>query len=135
MLPLNLQRAFRVTSHSGPGSSVTYSGNTIKGANIGFQWISGSDFSAELPVNITGNILNGNNIGMLVQSNGKALLTNNDFDDANDNTKDLQVLTGIVTSGGNNQFAGDTYYIENLGINPMLVSSDLFDETNKLPSC
>src|ERR1019366_3368661 len=34
---LNLERAFRVTSHSGATSTVTYNGNTVSGANIGFQ--------------------------------------------------------------------------------------------------
>ena len=42
---LNLQRAFRITSHSGPPSTVTYSGNTVAGANIGFEWLSGSTFA------------------------------------------------------------------------------------------
>ena len=63
---LNLQRAFRVTSHSGAGSTVTYSGNTVNGANIGFQWISGSNFSAQLPVVLYRNTLNGNNTGCLL---------------------------------------------------------------------
>ena len=35
----NLQRAFRVTSHSSGSTTVTYSGNTVDGANIGFQWL------------------------------------------------------------------------------------------------
>ena len=73
----NLQRAFRVTSHSGAGSTVTYSGNTMQGANIGFQWISGSNFSAELPVVLYRNTLTGNSTGVLVQSNGAATMTEN----------------------------------------------------------
>lgn len=110
---LNLQRAFQLTSHSSGGSTVTYSGNTVKGANIGLQWIAASNFSAEQPVLLTSNILNGNDIGILVQSNGKALLTTNDFDDATDNNKDVQIQPGsIVTTGNGNQFAGNNYYIK-----------------------
>ncbi|MBK6698525.1 MAG: HYR domain-containing protein [Saprospiraceae bacterium] len=128
---LNLQRAFRVTSHSSGGSTVTYSGNTVKGANIGLQWIAASNFSAEQPVLLTSNILNGNDIGILVQSNGKALLTTNDFDDATDNNKDVQIQPGsIVTTGNGNQFAGNNYYIENLSSTGINISGDLFDETN-----
>lgn len=93
---LNLQRAFRVTSHSSGASTVTYSGNTVKGANIGFQWIAGSNFSGEQAVKLTSNNLNGNEIGILLQSNGKALITNNDFDDATDNTRDIQVQVGSI---------------------------------------
>src|SRR5256885_14989521 len=39
---LNLERAFRVTSHSSATTTVNYTGNTMTGANIGFQWITGS---------------------------------------------------------------------------------------------
>jgi hypothetical protein len=74
---LNLQRGFRVTSHSGAGSTVTYSGNTVNGANMGFQWIAGSNFSAQLPIVFYRNTLTGNNLGVLVQSNGAATMTEN----------------------------------------------------------
>ncbi|MCE7926486.1 MAG: HYR domain-containing protein, partial [Haliscomenobacteraceae bacterium CHB4] len=128
---LNLQRAFRVTSHSGATSTVTYSNNTVQGANIGFQWISGSNFSAEQPVQMTGNTLNDNNIGVLVQSNGKATLTNNDFDDATDNTTDVQIQAGsVVTSAGGNSFGGETYYVENLSATAINVTGDNFDQAN-----
>ncbi|MFZ1296405.1 MAG: LamG-like jellyroll fold domain-containing protein, partial [Saprospiraceae bacterium] len=128
---LNLQRAFRVTSHSSGASTVTYSGNTAKGANIGFQWIAGSNFSGEQAVKLTSNNLNGNEIGVLLQSNGKALITNNDFDDATDNTLDIQVQLGsILTTGNGNQFAGETYYIENLSATGLNISADLFDQSN-----
>ncbi|MBL7822498.1 MAG: HYR domain-containing protein, partial [Saprospiraceae bacterium] len=128
---LNLQRGFRVTSHSSAGTTVTYSGNTAKGANIGFQWLAGQNFAGNLPIQLTSNILNGNDIGVLVQSNGKALLTTNDFDDAIDNNKDVQIQAGsIVTTGNGNQFAGDNYYIENLSSTGINITGDLFDETN-----
>src|SRR5688572_17086259 len=45
----NLMRAFRVTSHSSGGTTVSYSGNTVDGANIGFQWIAGSNFTGNQP--------------------------------------------------------------------------------------
>ena len=46
----NLQRAFRITSHSSATTTVTYANNTVTGANTGFQWIAGSNFSGEQPV-------------------------------------------------------------------------------------
>ncbi|MBK9109244.1 MAG: right-handed parallel beta-helix repeat-containing protein [Saprospiraceae bacterium] len=128
---LNLQRGFRVTSHSSAGTNVIYSGNTVKGANLGFQWIAGSNFSAEQAVQLTGNIVNGNELGVLLQSNGKALFTNNDFDDAVDNTKDIQIQSGsIMTTGGGNQYAGETYYIENLSSTGLDISGETFDQSN-----
>ena len=36
----------------------------------------------------------------------------------------------VITSGGSNQFAGDSYFIENLGANSINVSSDTYDESN-----
>ncbi|MBK9723149.1 MAG: hypothetical protein IPO78_16310 [Saprospiraceae bacterium] len=41
-----------------------------------------------------------NDIGILVQSSGKALLTTNDFDDATDNTRDVQIQLGSVVTLG-----------------------------------
>src|SRR5262245_2349676 len=74
---LNLQRAFRVTSHSSPTSTVAYTGNTVQGANIGFEWISGSNFAGNLPVRLWQNTLTGNNTGVLIQSSGLANLYHN----------------------------------------------------------
>ena len=54
---VNLQRAFRVTSHSSATTTVTYSNNTITGANIGFQWLAGSNFSGNQPVILTSNTI------------------------------------------------------------------------------
>src|SRR5436190_806794 len=39
---LNLQRAFRVTSHSGAASTVTYDSNHADGASVGLQWLPGT---------------------------------------------------------------------------------------------
>lgn len=74
---LNLQRAFRVTSHSSATTTVSYNGNRVSGANLGFQWIAGSNFTGNLPVIMTGNTLTGNATGALVQSNGSATMTFN----------------------------------------------------------
>ncbi len=84
---LNLERAFRVTSHSGASSTVTYSGNTAAGANIGYQWIAGSDFSGNLPVRLISNTITNCDTGVLVQSNGLAHLETN-------------VITGSGSGGG-----------------------------------
>jgi hypothetical protein len=87
----NLQRAFRVTSHSGASTTVTYSGNTVGGANIGFQWISGSNFTGNQPVEVTSNTISDTTTGVLVQSNGVAHLTMNSIGDSG---------TGVsITSG------------------------------------
>lgn len=74
---LNLQRAFRVTSHSSPTSTVTYSGNTVVGANIGFEWLSGSNFAGNQAVRLTNNTITNSDTGVLIQSNGIANLFQN----------------------------------------------------------
>ena len=84
---LNIERAFRVTSHSSATTTVNYTGNTIAGANIGFQWISGSNFTGNLPVNLTGNLVTTCDTGVLIQSNGVAHL-------------DTDVITGSGAGGG-----------------------------------
>lgn len=90
---LNLQRAFRVTSHSSATTTVAYSGNNVSGANIGYQWLAGSNFAPHQPVVMTGNTLTGNGIGILVQSNGSATMTFNR-------------IAGNVTSGVENASTG-----------------------------
>ncbi len=84
---LNIERAFRVTSHSSATTTVNYTGNTMAGANIGFQWITGSNFTGNLPVNLTGNLVTNCDTGVLIQSNGVAHL-------------DTDVITGSGTGGG-----------------------------------
>jgi|GEM_PF-2594243 len=74
---VNLQRAVRVTSHSSATSTVTYSGNSVDGANIGFQWIAGSNFAGNLPVEMVNNTLDNVATGALLQSNGVAHFTDN----------------------------------------------------------
>lgn len=87
---LNLERAFRVTSQSGASSVVTYSGNTSAGANIGYQWIAGADFSTppgNLPVRLISNTITNCDTGVLIQSNGLAHIETN-------------VITGSGAGGG-----------------------------------
>ncbi|MCM3904441.1 MAG: hypothetical protein ND866_22320, partial [Pyrinomonadaceae bacterium] len=72
---INLQRAFRVTSHSSATTTVTYQNNTATGANIGFQWLAGSNFAGNQPVQLTSNTITGNGTGVLVQSQGLASLS------------------------------------------------------------
>ena len=69
---LNLQRAFRVTSHSSLSTTVTYSNNRVEGANIGFEWLAGSNFAGNQPVRLTSNTILNGATGVLVQSNGIA---------------------------------------------------------------
>jgi hypothetical protein len=73
----NLQRAFRVTSHSSATSTVKYQNNSESGANIGFQWISGADFTGLQPVQLISNNILNNATGVLIQSNGSATLSFN----------------------------------------------------------
>ncbi len=94
----NLQRGFRVTSHSSATTTVTYSGNTLRGANIGFQWIAGSAFSANQPVVVTGNTITNNGTGVLVQSQGVANLIYNRIVG---NTVGLNNVDGVVTAENN----------------------------------
>jgi uncharacterized repeat protein (TIGR01451 family) len=84
---LNIERAFRVTSHSSATTTVNYTGNTMAGANIGFQWITGSNFTGNLSVNLIGNLITTCDTGVLIQSNGVAHL-------------DTDVITGSGAGGG-----------------------------------
>jgi uncharacterized repeat protein (TIGR01451 family) len=84
---LNLERAFRVTSHSSATSTVTYSGNTVNGANIGYQWLAGPNFSGNLAVRLIDDTITNCDTGVLVQSNGVAHL-------------ETDVITGSGAGGG-----------------------------------
>jgi uncharacterized repeat protein (TIGR01451 family) len=98
---LNIERAFRVTSHSGAASTVTYSSNTASGANIGFQWITGSNFTGNQAVVLTGNTLTNCDTGVLVQSNGVAFLDTNAITGSGSGGG-LHVMTGTLTGSGAN---------------------------------
>ena len=72
---LNLQQAFWITSHSGAATTVTYSGNRVEGASIGFKWLGdpefpGQDYSA---VYIEIGEVATAGIGFLVRADGRRL--------------------------------------------------------------
>jgi uncharacterized repeat protein (TIGR01451 family) len=98
---LNIERAFRVTSHSGAASTVTYSGNTASGANIGFQWLTGSNFAGNQAVVMTNNTLTNCATGVLVQSNGIAHLETNVITGSGAGGG-IHVVTGLLTASGLN---------------------------------
>jgi hypothetical protein len=95
----NLQRGFRVTSHSSPTSTVTYQNNTVSGANLGFQWIAGSAFAGNLPVVVKSNTITGNGTGVLVQSQGLANLSFNRI--VGNTVTGLNNVDGTVTAENN----------------------------------
>jgi uncharacterized repeat protein (TIGR01451 family) len=99
---LNIERAFRVTSHSSATSTVTYSGNTVDGANIGYQWLAGSNFAGNLPVRLIGNTITNSDTGVLIQSNGLAHIETN-------------VITGSGAGGGVHVVTGN---LSAFGANP-----------------
>jgi len=72
---LNLQRAFRLTSHSSATTEVRYENNRIEGANLGFKWLEGfggQDFSAHDPIVLDGNTLLNNDTAVAIRSQEKA---------------------------------------------------------------
>ncbi len=69
----NLQRGFRITSHSSATTTVKYQNNTVSGANIGFQWRFGP-FTGNQAVQLISNTITGNNTGVDVAEDGVALL-------------------------------------------------------------
>lgn len=87
---LNLERAFRVTSHSSATTTVEYNLNIVNGANIGYQWIAGADFigsGVTAPVVLINDTITNCDTGVLVQSNGMAHLQ-------------TDVITGSGAGGG-----------------------------------
>ncbi|HSO21466.1 MAG TPA: hypothetical protein VLT81_01085, partial [Chondromyces sp.] len=71
---LNLQRAFRVTSHSSETTTVAYAGNTVIGANIAIHWMGDNYTSGPAaglwPVVVEGNTLLGNGTAVWVHTDG-----------------------------------------------------------------
>ena len=98
---LNSERAFRVTSHSGVSSTVTYNLNTVNGANIGFQWITGSNFAGNLAVRLIDNTITNSDTGVLVQSNGIAHLQTNVITGSGAGGG-VHVITGMLAGSGAN---------------------------------
>jgi hypothetical protein len=72
---INLQRGFRVTSHSSATTTVNYSNNVVQGANIGFQWLSVSGVTQ--PVRLTSNLILNNATGVKLDSGGLVNLSFN----------------------------------------------------------
>jgi uncharacterized repeat protein (TIGR01451 family) len=98
---LNIERAFRVTSHSSATTTVNYTGNTMTGANIGFQWITGSNFAGNLPVRLNGNTITNCDTGVLIQSNGVAHL-DTDVITGSGAGGGVHVITGLLSAAGAN---------------------------------
>lgn len=94
----NIQRAFRITSHSSATTTVTYQDNVARGANMGFQWLSGSNFAGNQPIVVKRNTVTGGGTGFVVQSQGVA---NMSFNRIVGNTTGVQNVDGIVTAENN----------------------------------
>jgi uncharacterized repeat protein (TIGR01451 family) len=107
---LNLERAFRVTSHSGVTSTVAYTNNSAAGANIGFQWITGSNFAGNQAVVLTGTTLTNCDTGMLVQSNGIAHFDTSSITGSGAGGG-IHVITGTLTGVGANPNAIDHTFV------------------------
>ncbi|MBY0588251.1 right-handed parallel beta-helix repeat-containing protein, partial [bacterium] len=99
------------------GGSATIGGtlagqpNTITGYDAAIA-VSGAGTNAS----VSQNEIYGNAVGIGIATGGLATIANVDFDGLTDNTRDIAIAStaGTVTVGNNNQFAGDTYFIENL---------------------
>jgi uncharacterized repeat protein (TIGR01451 family) len=98
---LNVERAFRVTSHSGASTLVTYDSNTVDGTNIGFEWIAASNFAGNQAVVLTGNHITNSDTGVLVRSNGVANFIQNVITGSGSGSG-IHVLTGTLTGSGAN---------------------------------
>jgi hypothetical protein len=96
---LNLQRAFRVTSHSSATTTVTYQNNSMGGANIGIQWLGGVNFAGNQPVQLISNNILNNATGVLIQSDGSATLS---FNRIAGNTTGLRNNTSNTINAENN---------------------------------
>jgi hypothetical protein len=96
----NLQRAFRVTSHSGAATTVTYADNIVNGANTGFQWLAPpSNFAGNQPVRLWRNTLTNCDTGVLIQSNGLANLYRNNISGSGSGGG-VHVITGQLGAAG-----------------------------------
>jgi hypothetical protein len=95
----NLEIGFRVTSHSSANSTVTYQGNSVMGASIGFQWLAGANFAGLLPIQMISNVIVNNGIGVKIDSQGSATLS---FNRIVGNTTGLSNLTANAIVAVNN---------------------------------
>lgn len=98
---LNLQRGFRITSHSSATTTVSYTYNFATGANVGFQWLGGQDFSGNQPVVVTSGGLINCATGVLVQSGGSAHFENVEITGSGAGGG-VHVVTGTLAGWGPN---------------------------------
>lgn len=98
---LNLQRGFRITSHSSLTTIVLYSNNVANGNNIGFQWLASSNFSGNQAVRLTGGGAIGCATGVLVQSDGIAHIETMTITGSGAGGG-VHVITGMLTGAGAN---------------------------------
>jgi len=84
---------------------------TIAGASTAAVLVAGTDTD----VTVDGSTLTGNTAGVLLQAGGTATISATIFDGTTDNTTDVQLDAGAgaVTFGNDNQFAGDSFFIDN----------------------
>ncbi len=98
-----------VQQHAGGGAvNATISGVTIDDPNIGIDVDGGH-------ADITGNQIYDNTTGVRFTAGGNGSVGGNDFDDTSDNQTDLRIdaTAGAVTIDDGNQYAGDSYFIDN----------------------
>jgi len=98
---LNNSSAFRVTSHSGAATLVTYDSNVVQGANGGIVWITGSNFTGNQAVVVTNNQITDSATGIVVQSNGIAHVRENVITQSGSGGG-IHVVTGTLTGPGAN---------------------------------
>jgi autotransporter-associated beta strand protein len=108
----NLMRAFVITSHSSATTTVAYTDNTVDGANVGFQWLAGQNFSGNQPVQLTGNTVTNTQIGAQIQSNGLGTFVDNSFDGVDGTSIGVDIAAGSFASLSQNDISGT-----NVGVN------------------
>ncbi len=115
---VNLERGFRITSHSSASTTVTYANNIVNGANVGFQWLPssyGADYSGLLPVQLIGNTITSTFTGVLIQSHGSANMIQNTITaggtviaaDKVTKSVGVDVQTGSLTGATQNIISGN----------------------------
>src|SRR5262249_23168986 len=109
-------------------ATIQNNGTSIHGFAIGIDVDGGT-------APISGNLIYDNGVGVRVTNGGPVTtLDNNKFDSATDNGTDLRLdsTASTVTIGANNQFAGDTYYIDNRSAQSfnLVGNGTTFDQTD-----
>ncbi|HET9223953.1 MAG TPA: DUF11 domain-containing protein, partial [Roseiflexaceae bacterium] len=109
---LNMQTAFRVTSHSSSTTLVSYTSNTVAGANVGFGWLAGQNFAGNQPVRLWANTLTNNATGVLIQSDGLANLNGNRIEGSGSGSG-VRVVSGQLAASGSAANAVQANFIRN----------------------